>query len=541
MNLMNFKESKIKFNLEYINQKSNILLINTNESLNSLIKNELKLREYPLNERLFYLQSHKTTEKLCVCHDNFNSSEYIEAITHNRPYNLSTISVVSNINDINENITNKMDYIFTQINNLIRVYVKSEFKSYVYDNMISKIREFNFTFNKNPTILLIGKRSTGKTTLIRHIINILKPFNTLIVAPMNHLDEMFNNISHARIENKFNPDLTEQIISSKYHNKLIVHDDCFEDTRINKNETFRNLICDGRNMNTSHIFTIQYPLAISPEIRTNLDYVFIFGDDFMTNKKRLYEKYAGFFIKLDDFVKIYDHFTDIYTMGRGAFVVIDNTVHDNNISNKIFYGKIDINNLNANHESVNSESVCSNDQYADKESVDNESVDNESTHSSMPPLESYSESVCSNDQYADKESVDNESVDNESVDSESTHSSMPPLESSNDQYVDSKSIDSKSTHSSMPPLESSNDQYVDSKSIDSKSTHSSMPPLESDHEEIVYDEEYDKLEDLHILEIYDEEYDKLEDLHILEISNGKKTITLKYSETPHITINNYFK
>ena len=43
----------------------------------------------------------------------------------------------------------------------------------------------------------------------------------------------------------------------------------------------------------------------SPNPRTNIDYVFILREPYITNRKRIYENYAGMFPTFESFVKLW--------------------------------------------------------------------------------------------------------------------------------------------------------------------------------------------------------------------------------------------
>ena len=44
-----------------------------------------------------------------------------------------------------------------------------------------------------------------------------------------------------------------------------------------------------------YLLLLQYALGVPPNLRTNIDYVFILRENFVSNRKRLYEHYAGMF------------------------------------------------------------------------------------------------------------------------------------------------------------------------------------------------------------------------------------------------------
>lgn len=49
------------------------------------------------------------------------------------------------------------------------------------------------------------------------------------------------------------------------------------------------------------LVTMQYPLGIPPNLRCNVDYVFILRENIVKNRERIYANYAGMFPNFDTF------------------------------------------------------------------------------------------------------------------------------------------------------------------------------------------------------------------------------------------------
>ena len=60
------------------------------------------------------------------------------------------------------------------------------------------------------------------------------------------------------------------------------------------------------------LITMQYPLGIPPNLRTNIDYVFILREPYLTNRKRIWENYASMFPTLEAFCSVMDQTTENY-------------------------------------------------------------------------------------------------------------------------------------------------------------------------------------------------------------------------------------
>ena len=79
---------------------------------------------------------------------------------------------------------------------------------------------------------------------------------------------------------------------------------------------------------------MQYAVGIPPELRSNFDYIFLLGEDFISNRKRLYEHYAGMFPSFDIFQRVFDECTENF-----GCMVINNKIHSKEIEEKVFWFK----------------------------------------------------------------------------------------------------------------------------------------------------------------------------------------------------------
>ena len=71
-----------------------------------------------------------------------------------------------------------------------------------------------------------------------------------------------------------------------------------------RDENIRNLFMVGRHFKMLFIITMQYASGVPPNLRTNIDYVFILRENLQNGRKRLYEHYAGMFPTFDIFCQV---------------------------------------------------------------------------------------------------------------------------------------------------------------------------------------------------------------------------------------------
>ena len=79
---------------------------------------------------------------------------------------------------------------------------------------------------------------------------------------------------------------------------------------------------------------MQYPVGIPPFLRTNIDYVFILRENVISNRKRIYEHYAGMIPSFDAFCQIMDNCAEDYEC-----LVIDNTTSSATLKDRVFWYK----------------------------------------------------------------------------------------------------------------------------------------------------------------------------------------------------------
>ena len=91
---------------------------------------------------------------------------------------------------------------------------------------------------------------------------------------------------------------------------------------------------NGRHYKLLFLLTMQYALGVPPNLRTNIDYVFILRENYVSNRKRLYEHYAGMFPNFDMFCQVMDQCTENYEC-----LVINNNAKSNKLEDQVFWYK----------------------------------------------------------------------------------------------------------------------------------------------------------------------------------------------------------
>jgi len=209
--------------------------------------------------------------------------------------------------------------------------------------------------NKGPVVILIGRRDTGKSFLVRDLLYYHQdiPLGTVISGTeagngfySSIIPKLFihHEYSSAIIENilKRQKVVLKQIEKEKsVHRKVsidprafVILDDCLYDDSWARDKMMRLLFMNGRHWKIMLVITMQYPLGVPPNLRTNVDYVFILREPYLTNRKRIWENYAGMFPTFESFCQVMDQTTENYEC-----LVVDNNCKSNKLHDAIYWYK----------------------------------------------------------------------------------------------------------------------------------------------------------------------------------------------------------
>lgn len=224
-----------------------------------------------------------------------------------------------------------------------------------FDGSALKIKEFKLKYIKeNAAIAMIAKRGSGKSWVCRDIIKTQKNIpGGMIISPTDKMSSFYGDFfPELYIHYEFDPKLISSLLyrqelmiekakeKEKKGKKLdprafLLMDDCMsKKSSWVKDDTISEIFMNGRHYKLTYMLTMQYSLGISPELRSNFDYIFLLGEDFISNQKRIYEHYAGMFPTFDSFQLVFNTLTDNY-----GCMVIDNKVKSKRLEDKIYWYK----------------------------------------------------------------------------------------------------------------------------------------------------------------------------------------------------------
>jgi len=211
--------------------------------------------------------------------------------------------------------------------------------------------------NKGPVIVLIGKRDTGKSFLVRDLLYYQQeiPIGTVISGTEEGNGFYGKMVPKLFVHNEYNTAIIENILKRQRTvlkqikkeletfkrttidpRAFVILDDCLYDNTWARDKMMRLLFMNGRHWKVMLVITMQYPLGIPPTLRTNIDFVFILRENYIANRKRIYENYAGMFPTFESFCQVMDQCTENFEC-----LVINNNSKSNKLQDQVFWYKAD--------------------------------------------------------------------------------------------------------------------------------------------------------------------------------------------------------
>ena len=214
-----------------------------------------------------------------------------------------------------------------------------------------ELRKFDINEIKDDkVVVLIGKRDTGKSFLCKDILYHHKNIPVgQVISGTEGANRFYSNIiPKLFIHEEYKTEIVQNILKRQKTmidkiNKgdkgvdpraFLILDDCLYDNTWSKDKWMRSVFMNGRHYKLLFLLTMQYALGVPPNLRTNIDYVFILRENYVSNRKRLYEHYAGMFPNFDMFCQVMDQCTEDFEC-----LVINNNAKSNKLTDQVFWYK----------------------------------------------------------------------------------------------------------------------------------------------------------------------------------------------------------
>lgn len=199
-----------------------------------------------------------------------------------------------------------------------------------------------------PTCVFIGKRGTGKSILVKDILYHCKkiPLGTAISATEDGNKFYSSFIPDIFIHSEYKPDVIQQVInhqrktiinkpkeeSKSKNDAFVLLDDCMYDKKMIKDPNIRGIFMNGRHWRIMFMLTMQYCMDLPPDLRANIDFIFVLRENIIQNQEKLYKNFFGIFPDFATFKEVMNSCTEGYDC-----MVLDNTSRSNKIEDCIYW------------------------------------------------------------------------------------------------------------------------------------------------------------------------------------------------------------
>lgn len=207
------------------------------------------------------------------------------------------------------------------------------------------IRKFDPSkIDDKRTVMLIGKRNTGKSVLAKDILYHKRHIPVgMVMSGTEEGNGYYSSwVPDSFIYHEFDREAIERLIQrqrrlckqGRPQPVFLVLDDCMFDRKVMKEKCIRQIFMNGRHWGIFFMTTSQYVADAGPEIRSNCDYVFVLRENVQQNRERLYKMFFGIFPTMDAFNAALTACTENYSC-----LVLDNTSRSNRLEDCVFWYK----------------------------------------------------------------------------------------------------------------------------------------------------------------------------------------------------------
>lgn len=209
-----------------------------------------------------------------------------------------------------------------------------------------RVPYFGVTVDGNQRFLLADSsvvHNSGKTYAItsmlyhkRHVF----PYGMVVSGTEEFNKYWCKHFPSTFIYNRLYPDIIERFIHrqteavAKLVNpwSVLLLDDCADESKIINGALMNKLMKNGRHWKMLFILALQYACDVRPVIRANIDYTFIFAENRIADRKRIFDNYAACFPDFATFCRVLDDVTNDHTA-----LVIKNNSTSNKLEDNVFW------------------------------------------------------------------------------------------------------------------------------------------------------------------------------------------------------------
>uniref|UniRef100_A0A6C0F8Y3 Uncharacterized protein n=1 Tax=viral metagenome TaxID=1070528 RepID=A0A6C0F8Y3_9ZZZZ len=209
-----------------------------------------------------------------------------------------------------------------------------------------QLKKFNpKTMPDNCVVVFIGKRRTGKTKLVTDILYHKRqiPVGVVMSGTEDGNGYYKQYVPDLFVYGEYHSEVTEKLITRQRqlcksntpnNNVFMLLDDCMYDKKMIREKNIRQIFMNGRHWNIMFMLTMQYCMDLSPDLRANIDYIFILRENILQNREKIYKNFFGIFPTFDMFNQVMNSCTENFEC-----LVLDNTSRSNKIEDVVFWYK----------------------------------------------------------------------------------------------------------------------------------------------------------------------------------------------------------
>ena len=203
---------------------------------------------------------------------------------------------------------------------------------------------------KNKTVILCGKRCSGKSQLMRYILIKSKHQfkKVFVICPTEQINHFYKGlIKDENIFDSYNEQWVENLMKrmgsendgktdKEASHVLLILDDCCSDSNFHQSKTLKQLFTKGRHYKITIVILCQYPYHIPPICRVNCDFIAV-GQLNTQGIEILTKEFLMGEITKKDFLKMYYDSTNNY-----KFLLINNNSSSDNSNLDEIYGTLKV-------------------------------------------------------------------------------------------------------------------------------------------------------------------------------------------------------
>ena len=207
----------------------------------------------------------------------------------------------------------------------------------------------------DSVVVFIGKRNTGKSYCMKDILSFHRniPIGIVIsptekangyfekfIPKMLLYDECDEKIIRTFLERQINISKEKKLEVQKFgrstidNRAFLILDDCLYDKKWTNDKNIRSIFMNGRHYKIFFLITMQHAMGLPPVLRNNLDYVFIFRNNIVKERQKIYDNYAGMFANFEVFNQVMNQCTENFEC-----LVIDCKTQSNKLEDQVFWYK----------------------------------------------------------------------------------------------------------------------------------------------------------------------------------------------------------